>query len=326
MGRLWAIVATLWLGCGQEGERTTGQRPRSADAAAPPAPATPPPAAAPAAEPAQPTPPPTPMGDPMRFVETRRGRPGAGEGCPDADACVSDFDFATFVSARRWRSHYVIDHGRPGIPIAEGDPSRDELWRRVEAAVRAVLARERATRAKVHCSLAGLMPGLVGASEVYAATVPAGDETAEPPAPVTPSEANAVSDRAHAAIGYPDARQRRFFNPEEQARMTGDTFERPQVGVRGAFMGTDQSLRVAHLAAIWSPESRRVYVLDASKSYPSDANPFRALDREVEERVVQTLRGLQITRVGVETYALCRFPRLTGTGEWLDAALATSPP
>lgn len=253
---------------------------------------------------------------PMSYVEQRPGAPAEHITCPDSLPCVTDSDFATFITATGWSEHFVIDHGIPTLPIAAGSPTRSELWGRVEEAVIAVFQDQGVDGFQVHCSLAGHMQNLLHVDSYITSTVPAVATNGHVPSSVSPDEANAQLTQAYQSIAYSDEPQR-FFSEEVQSLMLGDFFDEPRLTLRSAWLSSSGNMSLATVAAVWSPESQVVYVLDLSGTTPRVDFDWDEHAREVETRIIEFLNLAGIFEIGVSAYSLCKFPTLTGFGEWI---------
>jgi hypothetical protein len=273
------------------------------------------------------------LADPMKFVETRAGKLPEGMACPDQRPCVVEYDFAFYVLKRGWREHYVIDLGNQQKPIRQGDPSTARIDRRAAAAVAAVLRARREKRAAIHCGLAGPMRDLLGydASGYVPVEVPARTKAAPatpaPPAPLSPQQVNAQIERAYAELPATTGRDELFTSPV-MSTMTADSFERPRISRLGQWMSQivarKETFIAKHFVAVWSPDSRKVYFLDRSWSFPGQPTEAEHARRrtETEAEVIELLQSLGLERADLDTKALCEYPVLTGAGEFLEAKLS----
>lgn len=255
---------------------------------------------------------------PARFYERREGLPPEEARCPQGEgACVNEFDFAVFVYAPDWGHHYVLDYGSSSSPIREGEVPAPVWMQRVEQGVRHILAEEEATAARGRCGLAGMMPTLYGAPRGYfEVNLPPGQ--GEAPEPVTPQEANAQLQAAYREIGYDTEIERRFFDDPTMARMTADTFRQPVVTRRGAFVGGEEATNEALLFVVFSPESRKVYVLDRSGEHPTEETDqeIRARQLENQAALLRFLSDIGESPVAFAADTACEIPEVVGGAVW----------
>jgi hypothetical protein len=327
-------IAILWLAavaaCGDSRSEHAARTPPPAPAAGRDQPAAAEPPADAAPEPVADAGPDRALAEPMKFVETGTGDPPAHLSCPDRRACVIEYDFAYFVIKRGWKHHYLIDRGDPSKPIRAGEPSRSRIDRRASAAVAAVLRQRKQQLAAIHCGLAGPLRELIGldASGYVPITVPAptGVSPAPAPRPITPRQANEQIARVHAALPGTSGR-RELFAGSIAAKMTADTFATPRISRLGQWMSRvvdgKETFVETYFVAVWSPESRKVYLLD--RSWQFDGEPpereQKNRSRDTERAVIALLQSLGVERASIDAHALCEYPTLVGTGEFLEARL-----
>jgi hypothetical protein len=271
--------------------------------------------------------------DPMAYAEIATGRP-TGIKCPDARPCVVDKDGAFFVTAKSWKRYYILDHTAATSALladAEGD---DEVDRRVDAAVRAILAFHRAKKAAVDCTAAGAVPALVGSKTGEVSVAVPKVKAAPAPTALTPAEADAAWLAARAALddlgGSADSESMTtVFAGVDTRAMTGSTFKRPHLRwmrstlnhrvCKGADCTVDEIVDV-NVLVVYSPESEKVYVLDRSVTLPeTEHTRERAVRAFADQDVLfATLRALGVSSIVVDPGSLCAVPRVAGKNGWFD--------
>jgi len=259
------------------------------------------------------------LATPMQFATRTKGTPAGVPDCPTADACLVEVDYAYFLMRKGWPHYYILDHGAPKIGLRKGAPTPAQVDRRLHATVHAALTHEHARQLDVHCAIAHRLPRLLRLGTFVTAKVPAdpGRRTADPIAARTPQSANRNLSEAGSVAP--------FFSKTDRATMTGDTFKDPRVSTVSKQSGTPDAMVDHRKVVVWSPESRRVYVLDLTAEGPLKqllAKQNLAKRRAAAETtLIAHLQSLQLKSVKVDSRRLCSFSKLTGTGAWLRARL-----
>ncbi|MGE3636552.1 MAG: hypothetical protein AB7P00_42000 [Sandaracinaceae bacterium] len=255
-----------------------------------------------------------------QYAERHTGPAPRGARCPESitEPCVSELEGYVFVSAPGWDHHYRLDLNDENGAIRRGAETDLDWMRHLEAGVRDVLAEEAATSAVGHCGLAGEMPALYGAPNGYfRVPIPTVAE-GEPPAPVTPAQANDTLQAAYTRIGYPTDSPRTFFEGPLLSRMTATTFLQPIVTRRGAFLGDGTTVKEALVFVVFSPESSRVYVLDRSREFPPGEPEQTVRQRQLDDQaaLLRLLSGIGESPIAFAADTACEIPELVGGRPW----------
>lgn len=268
------------------------------------------------------------------YVWEHKGKPDFVE-C--VAPCVFTYDGAIVVAGPKWKSFYTVDLS--GNAITKDAATGTEIQARADGAVRAVLARNKATGASIDCGAAGQVPSLAGIRDGgFELDVPVDPKGAPPPpAPVTPAAADSLWQKAHDAIHdtvsaeEPRPVSSTLFAGLDVSKMTADTFADPHVRVANARSSgghpnePSQTIEAA-MVAIYSPESRKVYLLDRSLKQETEAYNRDHDKRTIktEKTVARALNALHLTRVKLDATSLCWFPHMVGGGAHFELAPAAS--
>jgi hypothetical protein len=167
---------------------------------------------------------------------------------------------------------------------------------------------------------------LVGLADWNAFAVPdAPPELAHAPQPLATSPAQANQYFSQTWKRFDDSDDT-LFDDDELKAMTRDTFEHPRVVAGQAWVsssvgGGPYFLRKLMLAALFSPESRSVFLVENFDQRPDKKFDDKLFARASEDKLIRALQTLGIKQVELPARAVFMFPRLTKTGAWLPARL-----
>ncbi len=260
------------------------------------------------------------------FAQRRSGAAPEAARCPGVDGpCLNDTEGVAYLWEPGWDHHWAFDYGDPEGPIRRG-AADDLVWmQRLEAGVRYALATEGAASATGACGLAAMMPILFGAPQGYFRINVPTDGSGEAPTAITPEEANARLQAAYAAIGFVTETPRVFFDPPIAARMTQETMLQPVLTRRGAVVtDPDGQVHEALVFVLFSPESRRVYVLDRSSAHPAEEPDQVVRQRDIDHQaaLLRMLASLGESPIAFAADAACAIPEPLGGAPYR----ALSPP
>jgi hypothetical protein len=247
---------------------------------------------------------------PSPYVEVTKGKPLGGVRCPDASPCVVEFDFTYMILANGWKSFYVADYGTPDAPLRKGTKDMTEVTARAKQAILSVLAAKKVTRASIDCIVASSIPELVGLGDTVAVTLPPSG-TAKPLAAMTADQVNTMWMKAYAPLASSSS-PAPLFDDALRNKMTAGTFSTPTL-VHASSSASRETCRgdkctprmttQAAVYALYSPESKNVYAIDASLDVP--AKEFEKREAEAHKAALASIAATS-KALGVKSVALHR--------------------
>lgn len=248
---------------------------------------------------------------PSPYVTVERGKL-RGARCPDASPCVIEYDFTYMVFANSWTKHYMADYGTPDAPLRKGAKDQAEVNARAKQAILDVLTAKKVKRASIDCTVASRLPELAGIGETVEVTLPP-PGTAKPLAPVTAEQVNAMWTKAYAPVGGDQRQASPLFDDALRASMTREgTFATPTLTFASTYVSrqscqggkcTTNMVTQAAVYALYSPESKNVYAVDASLVVPE--KEFENRDARAQKAALAALSATS-SSLGAKTVAVAR--------------------
>lgn len=255
-----------------------------------------------------------------RYAYHRLGQPAFQ--CRDAYPCLTFFDGLFTLTGNLWTHHYVIDVGVPTAPAVVGARDQQEIEKRVEETLRALLVDEKVTAAKGDCWFAAALPQMVDVVTPLEVAVESSGARARPLTAMTVDAAE-VAWRKEAERHQSKEPIEPLFLPSERAQMKSASFGPPRL--RSKHRSPDvigDRFRLAHFVVLFSPRSRFVYVLDRSRDEGLEGSiadiPEQARQRDAKQlsAITATLLELGIKTFTLEREQLCELAALTPNEGW----------